>query len=184
VFPYSLALGSVAFVTIAIAIVVTNFTDQNAQAVQALLFIVVPAFSLLAVVASLKPGRLGWVLSLLAVGGIVTAGAAHLTWYSMVDERVPQSADQLWGTLLFSAFLLLGISAGIAVARHIRRTASWLPAVLGGLVAGAAVGAASPVALFLPLFAPTISLAALITVVVVHRSSRRNQLRLPHPAGP
>lgn len=172
--PFAFAIGALVSVVVASVIVLTSLTTQNAAAVQVLMFGVGPLLSYLAIVTALETRRASWLPVLLGAVGVVTACAAHMTWYVELEAISTAGTSRAWLALIVSAALLISGAAGALTWRHVARVTPTLAAAslsaLGGLVAGVLT---VPV-LAIPGTALVLALAALVVVVVRHRNEHQN----------
>lgn len=172
--PYSFALGALVSVTVAIVIVVTSFTAQNAPAVQALMFGAGPLLSYLAIVTTLRATRASWPPVLIGAIGMVTACAAHMTWYAELETDSAAGTSVTWLALVLSAVLLIAGAAGALIWRQAARGIPTLAAVSLSTLGGAVAGGITVPVLALPGAALVLALAALVIVVIRHRIEHQN----------
>lgn len=171
--PYGLAGGSLVSATTAIILAATAFTTDNALTIQALLFAVAPAFSLLAIAtgASISGtiSRASWVAMTLVVGGIVAAGAAHVAWYAMVDTEELVALPTQWVLLVCMAVTFLATAAVVPLYRSLAK--SLPPRGAGALAVLAGVASAGVLVPFLaiPVVGPVAAAASIVCLILFHR---------------
>lgn len=178
VVPFALAILSLLISVVALAVVASSFTEENAPLVRVALFGVVPALGLLAVVAAMtashKVRRSPWPAAMIGLVAIVTACVAHLTWYQQLDADDGVPLTSLWILLVIAAVALVAVAiAWILIPSLTRSGMRQNLAVLLGVVAGLVVGVVIVAFLALPFAGVIVSIAALVTVIVLERGDRR-----------
>ncbi|HIY67716.1 MAG TPA: hypothetical protein H9830_15730 [Candidatus Agrococcus pullicola] len=175
--PFAFVIGAFVSVAVAIVIVVTAFTPQNASVVQALMFGVGPLLSYLAVVTALGATRASWPPVLLGAVGIVTACSAHMTWYAELETNSAAGTSRTWLALIVSAALLISGAAGALIWRHVSRVIPTLAAVSLSTLGGVVAGVLTVPVLVIPGTTLVLALAALVIVMVRHRNEHQNLKR-------
>jgi hypothetical protein len=171
--PYGLAGGSLVSTTTAIILAATAFTTDNAVTIQALLFAVAPALSLLAITtgASISGtmSRSPWVAMTLVVGGIVAAGAAHVAWYAMVDTEDFAALPTRWVLLVGMAVAFLATAAVLALDRSLAKSLPPLGAGALAVLAGVASAGVLVPFLAIPVVGPVAAVASIVCLILFHR---------------
>lgn len=176
VIPYALAVAAVAVTSFAIIIVATAFTERMEPLVLVSIFVVVPILSLWAFVtgvsASLRVVRVSRFAVVVGSLGVLSAGGAHLWWYSAMDAEYSAIGSSLWIPLVALAIGLISFSVILMLWPAFSRSMSAAVATLLAVVTGLACAAGVVATLALPLTAPMLAIAALVIVMLLHRNSR------------
>ncbi|MGO3658789.1 MAG: hypothetical protein ACTJFS_15775 [Micrococcaceae bacterium] len=171
--PYVLAVGGLGSAAVALTLIVTAFTSQNAPVIQVLMFGLSPLLSFVAVITALRPAKDLWGVASLGSAGIIAACAAHMSWYTLIDAESPTGATFAWPLLITTAVLLIAGAGALFLWRSLAQKVSQKVAIAMSILVGMVSGGVIVPVLATPGAAPTIAIAVLVVIAVLHRREIR-----------